>query len=171
MKQLGKQRVNNLFTHLRKIAQHPLLVRKLFTDAQVQRLVTIAHQRQATSLCHARLLLFVDVDIMLPDACQDCCKSCQQGYSMYSSALKHCQCKFNWVFCWVCHCSQSLPNHPCTMRLCVCCEEKADNSNKASTASPHTHPVMLSSFLFAGFSATAVHRRDLAHESLWLPKT
>ncbi|KAL3132188.1 hypothetical protein ABBQ32_008788 [Trebouxia sp. C0010 RCD-2024] len=46
VKQLGKQRVNNLFTHLRKIAQHPLLVRNLYTEAQVERLVTIAHRRQ-----------------------------------------------------------------------------------------------------------------------------
>ena len=46
LKQLGKQRVSNLFTHLRKIAQHPLLVRNLFTDAQVQRLVMIAYNRQ-----------------------------------------------------------------------------------------------------------------------------
>lgn len=45
VKQLGKQRVNNLFTYLRKIAQHPLLVRNLYTDSQVERLVTIAHQR------------------------------------------------------------------------------------------------------------------------------
>ena len=48
LKQLGKQRVNNLFTHLRKIAQHPLLVRNLFTDAKVQHLVRIAHHRQVS---------------------------------------------------------------------------------------------------------------------------
>ena len=47
VKHLGKQQVNSLFTHLRKIAQHPLLVRNLFSDAQVQSLVKIAHQRQA----------------------------------------------------------------------------------------------------------------------------
>ena len=46
VKQLGKQQVNSLFTHLRKIAQHPLLVRNLFSDAQVQSLVKVAHQRQ-----------------------------------------------------------------------------------------------------------------------------
>lgn len=51
VKQLGKQRVNNLFTHLRKIAQHPLLVRNLYTEAQVERLVTIAHQRWVSSVC------------------------------------------------------------------------------------------------------------------------
>ena len=46
VKHLGKQQANSLFTHLRKIAQHPLLVRNLFTAAQVQSLVKIAHQRQ-----------------------------------------------------------------------------------------------------------------------------
>ncbi len=46
VKQFGKQQVNSLFTHLRKIAQHPLLVRNLFSDAQVQSLVKLAHQRQ-----------------------------------------------------------------------------------------------------------------------------
>jgi len=46
VKQLGKQQVNSLFTHLHKIAQHPLLVRNLFSDAQVQSLVKVAHQRQ-----------------------------------------------------------------------------------------------------------------------------
>ncbi len=34
---LGSQRVNNIFTHLRKVAQHPLLVRNLYTDEQVRR--------------------------------------------------------------------------------------------------------------------------------------
>jgi hypothetical protein len=46
VKHLGKQQVNSLFTHLRKIAQHPLLVRNLFSHAQVQSLVKVAHQRQ-----------------------------------------------------------------------------------------------------------------------------
>ncbi|KAA6428197.1 MAG: SNF2 family DNA-dependent ATPase [Trebouxia sp. A1-2] len=50
VKQLGKQQVDSLFTHLRKIAQHPLLVRNLFSDAQVQRLVSLAHQRQVLQL-------------------------------------------------------------------------------------------------------------------------
>ena len=49
MKQLGKQRVNSLFTHLRKIAQHPLLVRNLYSDDQVQQLVTLAHNRYVTT--------------------------------------------------------------------------------------------------------------------------
>ena len=45
VKQLGKQRINNMFTHLRKIAQHPLLVRNLYSDAQLQRLAATAHKR------------------------------------------------------------------------------------------------------------------------------
>lgn len=32
---LGSQRINNIFTHLRKICQHPLLVRHHFTDEKV----------------------------------------------------------------------------------------------------------------------------------------
>ena len=32
---LGSQRVNNIFTHLRKVAQHPLLIRSLYTEQQV----------------------------------------------------------------------------------------------------------------------------------------
>ena len=45
VKQLGKQRINNLFTHLRKIAQHPLLVRSLYSDDQLQCLAATAHKR------------------------------------------------------------------------------------------------------------------------------
>jgi hypothetical protein len=33
---LGSQRINNIFTHLRKICQHPLLVRHHFTDKKVR---------------------------------------------------------------------------------------------------------------------------------------
>jgi hypothetical protein len=32
---LGSQRVSNIFTHLRKVAQHPLLIRSRYTDEQV----------------------------------------------------------------------------------------------------------------------------------------
>ena len=32
---LGNSRVNNIFTHLRKLALHPLLVRQRYTDEQV----------------------------------------------------------------------------------------------------------------------------------------
>jgi len=31
---LGSQRVNNIFTHLRKVANHPLLIRSVFDDAK-----------------------------------------------------------------------------------------------------------------------------------------
>jgi hypothetical protein len=33
---LGSQRINNIFTHLRKICQHPLLVRHHFSDTKVR---------------------------------------------------------------------------------------------------------------------------------------
>ncbi len=42
---LGKQRVANMFTHLRKIAQHPLLVRRLFGDEVVAKMAGLAHAR------------------------------------------------------------------------------------------------------------------------------
>ena len=45
MKQLGKQRVANLFVHLRKIAQYPLLVRNHFSEAKVQRMAATAYTR------------------------------------------------------------------------------------------------------------------------------
>ncbi|GFH20840.1 helicase C-terminal domain-containing protein, partial [Haematococcus lacustris] len=39
---LGSQRINNLFTHLRKIALHPLLVRHRYTDAMLEDMVSLA---------------------------------------------------------------------------------------------------------------------------------
>ncbi|KAI8475302.1 MAG: P-loop containing nucleoside triphosphate hydrolase protein [Monoraphidium minutum] len=42
LSKLGSSRINNIFTHLRKIAQHPLLVRNNYTDAQVQEMAKIA---------------------------------------------------------------------------------------------------------------------------------
>jgi hypothetical protein len=45
VRKLGKQRVANMFTHLRKIAQHPLLVRRLFSDELVAKMATLAHAR------------------------------------------------------------------------------------------------------------------------------
>ena len=45
MKKLGGRRVNHLFTHLRKIAQHPLLVRHRFTDKQVQAMARLAFSK------------------------------------------------------------------------------------------------------------------------------
>ncbi|BDA41342.1 probable SWI/SNF-related matrix-associated actin-dependent regulator [Coccomyxa sp. Obi] len=45
VRKLGKQKVANLFTHLRKIAQHPLLVRRLFSDEAVAKMASLAHAR------------------------------------------------------------------------------------------------------------------------------
>ncbi|KAK9819591.1 hypothetical protein WJX72_000080 [[Myrmecia] bisecta] len=45
IKRLGKQKINNMFTHLRKIAQHPLLVRHAFSDARVAEMARLAHAR------------------------------------------------------------------------------------------------------------------------------
>ncbi|CAL8461937.1 g1468 [Coccomyxa elongata] len=45
VRKLGKQKVANLFTHLRKIAQHPLLVRRLFSDEAVAEMASLAHAR------------------------------------------------------------------------------------------------------------------------------
>ena len=48
-KKLGKQGVNSLFTDLRKIAQHPLLMRRIFDDDRVLQMAKIAHPRCALS--------------------------------------------------------------------------------------------------------------------------
>ena len=47
VRRLGKAQVANVFTHLRKIAQHPLLVRRLFTDERVAEMAKLAHARCA----------------------------------------------------------------------------------------------------------------------------
>jgi hypothetical protein len=39
---LGSQRINNIFTHLRKICQHPLLVRHHFNDDKVKDIAEVA---------------------------------------------------------------------------------------------------------------------------------
>lgn len=39
---LGSQRINNIFTHLRKICQHPLLVRHHFNDDLVKQIAETA---------------------------------------------------------------------------------------------------------------------------------
>ena len=44
-KKLGKQGVNSLFTDLRKIAQHPLLMRRVFSNDRVLQMAKIAHHR------------------------------------------------------------------------------------------------------------------------------
>ncbi len=48
VRKLGKQKVANMFTHLRKIAQHPLLVRRLFNDEAVAKMASLAHARYCT---------------------------------------------------------------------------------------------------------------------------
>lgn len=41
--------MNSLFTDLRKIAQHPLLMRRIFTNDRVLQMAKLAHPRCATS--------------------------------------------------------------------------------------------------------------------------
>ena len=57
VRRLGKAQVANVFTHLRKIAQHPLLVRCLFGDARVAEMARLAHARSAPSL-HAYVTVY-----------------------------------------------------------------------------------------------------------------
>ena len=45
VKKLGSKTVGNIFTHLRKVALHPLLVRHLFSEDQVAHMARIARQR------------------------------------------------------------------------------------------------------------------------------
>jgi hypothetical protein len=54
VKQLGRQKINNIFTHLRKIAQHPLLVRALYSDQRVRSIAKVAKARCAASVPASR---------------------------------------------------------------------------------------------------------------------
>ena len=45
MRKLGKARAANMFAHLRKVAQHPLLVRQLFSEKQVAAIAKLAYGR------------------------------------------------------------------------------------------------------------------------------
>lgn len=45
LRALGAKKISHMFTHLRKIAQHPLLVRSQFTDDQVAMLARMAYER------------------------------------------------------------------------------------------------------------------------------
>ena len=45
MRKLGKAKVANMFAHMRKIAQHPLLVRSLFSDKQIVAIAKLAYAR------------------------------------------------------------------------------------------------------------------------------
>lgn len=57
VKQLGKSGISNKFVHLRKIAQHPLLVRNLYSDSKVQRLATVAYNRLTFNMLHSSLCI------------------------------------------------------------------------------------------------------------------
>ena len=52
VQKLGARKINNIFVHLRKIAQHPLLVRSQYDDARLHRLADIAHRRCALMQPH-----------------------------------------------------------------------------------------------------------------------
>ncbi|KAK9864166.1 hypothetical protein WJX84_000212 [Apatococcus fuscideae] len=45
LKKVGKSRISNVFTHLRKIVQHPLLIRRIFTDDRLSKLALLAKNR------------------------------------------------------------------------------------------------------------------------------
>lgn len=47
LKSLGTKRVSNIFVQLRKIAQHPLLIRSLYSDDTVASMATICRKRYA----------------------------------------------------------------------------------------------------------------------------
>ena len=49
MKTLGAKKINHMFTHLRKIAQHPLLVRHNYDDAKVEEIASKAFNLQLFS--------------------------------------------------------------------------------------------------------------------------
>ncbi|KAI3428839.1 hypothetical protein D9Q98_007656 [Chlorella vulgaris] len=46
LRTLGAKKISHMFTHLRKIAQHPLLVRSNYTDEQVAAVARLAYERQ-----------------------------------------------------------------------------------------------------------------------------
>lgn len=45
LRTLGAKKISHMFTHLRKIAQHPLLVRSNYTDEQVAAVARLAYER------------------------------------------------------------------------------------------------------------------------------
>lgn len=49
VRKLGKAKVANMFAHMRKIAQHPLLVRSHFSDKQVVAIAKLAYARLASA--------------------------------------------------------------------------------------------------------------------------
>lgn len=42
---VSQKKISHIFTHLRKVANHPLLVRHRFTDAKVAEMTALAHKR------------------------------------------------------------------------------------------------------------------------------
>ena len=61
---LGSQRVNNIFTHLRKVANHPLLIRSVFDDTKASggccalSVSPSLPQEKAVTLPFVRLILY-----------------------------------------------------------------------------------------------------------------
>ena len=49
LRTLGAKKISHMFTHLRKIAQHPLLVRSNYSDDQVALIARAAHDRCAAA--------------------------------------------------------------------------------------------------------------------------
>ena len=45
LRTLGAKKISHMFTHLRKIAQHPLLVRSHYGEDVVARIAKMAHER------------------------------------------------------------------------------------------------------------------------------
>jgi hypothetical protein len=59
MRKLGKAKAANMFAHMRKVAQHPLLVRRLFPDKQVAAIAKVAYSRSAPwHPCHIRMHVY-----------------------------------------------------------------------------------------------------------------
>jgi hypothetical protein len=67
---LGSQRINNIFTHLRKICQHPLLVRHHFTDQKVRVCVWCSHAAVIKTCVRNMLLDAQQLPMSLHDAAQ-----------------------------------------------------------------------------------------------------
>lgn len=48
LRSLGTKQVSNIFVQLRKIAQHPLLIRSLYPDSTITTMATICRKRSAS---------------------------------------------------------------------------------------------------------------------------
>jgi len=49
VKKLGQRKMGNAFVALRKIALHPLLARRIFTDSQLKEIAKLAYRRCGTA--------------------------------------------------------------------------------------------------------------------------